>query len=768
VRLTRLRVKNVRRHADLAIDFAPGLNVVCGVNEAGKSTIQKAIEMVLFRSATSTAQELTDLRPWGAGPDDDPEIELEFDEDGQHGRLVKSFARSQGSVRLELGTQDLTDPRQVDQSIAELTGLPNEKFYRSTAGVRHAEIASLDSEDGGLRDRLQKSMSGGDRGTAQAKRRLDEVIRQYRTEGAKNPGQLKRTRDDIARFRTELAAGEAELSRLERDRAALATAHARRVALDERLADESGQLAKAEHAVELLAKETDAQARYGRFRRVAELRTTIARLERSNPSTVPLATLKDGVDRLRMMEFDISEIRAELASEPDPSSYQAAPVPSGWRVWSVVGGLLIVAAVVVAVAGLVGNTIGLALAALPVGVVALVLLYRGLRLRAHAADVRRSNQMQEHEVGRRLQGRSERHDQVRAAERERDVVRASLGVRDMAAAERLLEAQSEHAAGIEQLRAEERGLLGDQPIDGEPAELRDAAAAEQAQLRHALDGMGAQGKDPAGDRLRLRAAVETIRSQRDAALGEEGQARGRVEANDIDAETVAGVAERLTDAEERLVLLERRLRIYTATLEAIESAEGQTMQKAARFLEQHMGRDVAALTDGRYRQIRVDDATLAFSVFSPERGDWVPAASLSRGTLDQLYLAARLGLVRQLTGDRQPPLILDDPFITFDDARATRAVELLKRIAADFQVIYLTCSNRYDSIADRVIELAEPTARDSEAPGAPGLQGDLAGAGDSVGPGEAEPRERRPAVSIRDRKVAVTGPSLWDDTEEAR
>ena len=70
--------------------------------------------------------------------------------------------------------------------------------------------------------------------------------------------------------------------------------------------------------------------------------------------------------------------------------------------------------------------------------------------------------------------------------------------------------------------------------------------------------------------------------------------------------------------------------------------------------------------------------------------------------------------MRQLTGDRQPPLILDDPFVTFDDARATRAVELLKRLTADFQVIYLTCSNRYDRLADRVIELPEPTAKDTD------------------------------------------------------
>jgi uncharacterized protein YhaN len=123
--------------------------------------------------------------------------------------------------------------------------------------------------------------------------------------------------------------------------------------------------------------------------------------------------------------------------------------------------------------------------------------------------------------------------------------------------------------------------------------------------------------------------------------------------------------------------------------------------------------DIARITDGRYRRVQVDDTDLGINVFSPERDDWVPVTELSQGTLDVIYLAARLGLVRLVTGDRRPPLILDDPFVTLDDARAPRALELLREVAADFQVIYLTTSDRYDALADKVIVLDGPTASDS-------------------------------------------------------
>jgi uncharacterized protein YhaN len=86
--------------------------------------------------------------------------------------------------------------------------------------------------------------------------------------------------------------------------------------------------------------------------------------------------------------------------------------------------------------------------------------------------------------------------------------------------------------------------------------------------------------------------------------------------------------------------------------------------------------------------------------------------SLSQGTLDLVYLVARIGLVRLVTGDRRPPLILDDPFITFDDARAKRSLELLRDVARDFQVIYLTTPGRYHASADAVVPLAGPTEMD--------------------------------------------------------
>lgn len=711
MRLTSLRLTDVKRHAFLEVDLAAGLTVIRGPNEAGKTTVQRALEMALFRRPTSTAAETESVRPWGR-PEADPKVELRFEHDGLVGRVTKVFAGSHGTAELELDGEVHTDPAHVDRRLAELTGLPSEKFFRSTACIRQSELADLDGDEGALRDRLQQSMSGADRGTWGARRKLQEAIARYRAEGVKNPGPLKQARDTLARLAAEAATGEAALAALGRDRSALAHALARRESLDAEALRAEEQLDAAERAVAARDRLGKADGEYRRYRRAAELHTEIAAAESSQPSSTPVPVLRSGVERLRGLESRISELRAELAT-PQPSQWQGRSPGPSWRPATAIAFLLLVAAVAAAV-GL-GGTVGLVVGAVFLaGAVATALF--AMRLLSRASQVDAENEMLDRETPHRLHGRSDVEERVRAMGRERDAQLAMLGLVDLASAEALLAEQIAHNALIDRLRAEYRGLLGHasdvpDPLQ-DPGLLRDRVAATADEARHVLGGMGEVGADPGAHLQRAEAALRRMRAEREAALAAEAGARARVESNAVDAEMVAATVERLAATRAALASHERRSRVYETALAALDAAEQATMQKAARFLELGMGTDVALITGGRYRRVRVDENDLRFAVFSAEAGDWVDVRALSRGTIDQVYLAARLGLVRQVTQGRRPPLIFDDPFVTFDDERARRSAELLKRLASDHQVIYLTCSERYDEVADRVIELPSPIATD--------------------------------------------------------
>ena len=266
MRIRRLQVKDFRRYRDLDVDFAPGLTVVRGPNEAGKTTIQRAIELAITRRATSGANDLNALRPWDAPADARTVISLEFEQEEDDvvktGSLQKVFGGAKGTVELHYDGQDITDPTLSDQVVAELTGIPTEAFFRSTASVRHHELADLARDEAALRDRLQASISGADRGTSRAKRKLERGIFELATKGDKNPGRLKIAETALADATASLQSGEDGLVQLERDRDSLSGARERRVASETALAERRSMLEKARQAERLTVERTSAQERF--------------------------------------------------------------------------------------------------------------------------------------------------------------------------------------------------------------------------------------------------------------------------------------------------------------------------------------------------------------------------------------------------------------------------------------------------------------------------------------------------------------------------
>lgn len=69
--------------------------------------------------------------------------------------------------------------------------------------------------------------------------------------------------------------------------------------------------------------------------------------------------------------------------------------------------------------------------------------------------------------------------------------------------------------------------------------------------------------------------------------------------------------------------------------------------------------------------------------FSPDQ--------LSRGTVEQLYVAIRLALAENYQSSSPYPLIMDDILANFDAARAVKSVGAIREIAAHHQVLFFTC-----------------------------------------------------------------------------
>ena len=717
MRITRLQLRDLGRHRTLDLELAPGFTIIRGPNEAGKTTIQRGLELALFRKPTATASELDALRSWGAGQDDRSATRLEFvvDDEGADGHvatrqgvLEKEFRGSRGTVALEYDGESYNDPGRADEVIAGLTGIPTEGFYRSTASIRHQELEDLDRDEGALRDRLQASIGGGDRGSSRAKQRLEDAIRGLKSRGEKNPGRLKIAEEAVARAEQALKAGEAALQRLESDRDLLAQARDARLRAEKELNESRNLLERATQAERLRTDRAVVEERYERLRQAADAERRLRELE-AMPER-PLNTLRDQLDRMRTLQSRVSALQETLHTDTAPEVEPDEPVPTYLFQGMLTAALVVIGAASI-VAGLIGGMLVLVAFGLAELMMGVVFGSQFWERRSLAVNVRRLNQSRERDRTIRRQTRVGTEEGLRVANSGVANILRELGVPDAAAAEALLTTEQSRRQEIATLQVQVAALLAGQSAE-QVEEMRDRAAAEIEQKSSALESLGPLATD-ARARERLEAEVRerhaTLERTRDA----EAAAAARVDANPVDAEQVAGEAERLMTWREQLAALQRRVRVYEKTLAMIQAAESGTMRKATRFLEQQVGRDIARLTAGRYKRIKIDDQTLDISVYAPERGDWVPATKLSKGTVDQIFLAARVGLVRLVTQGRRPPLILDDPFVTFDDARASRAAILLRELSSDFQVIYLACSNRYDGLADRVIALPGPTETDT-------------------------------------------------------
>lgn len=92
MKLHRLRIEHIRQFRtplDIA-DLTPGLNLFCGPNESGKSTLVRAIRAAFFERHRSSSVE--DLQPWGDSSVA-PQVTLEFDCQSRQCRLYKSFLK---------------------------------------------------------------------------------------------------------------------------------------------------------------------------------------------------------------------------------------------------------------------------------------------------------------------------------------------------------------------------------------------------------------------------------------------------------------------------------------------------------------------------------------------------------------------------------------------------------------------------------------------------------------------------------------------------
>ena len=144
----------------------------------------------------------------------------------------------------------------------------------------------------------------------------------------------------------------------------------------------------------------------------------------------------------------------------------------------------------------------------------------------------------------------------------------------------------------------------------------------------------------------------------------------------------------LANAEEKAALYRNNYSVITKTAELLALAK---TNMTARYLDKtrEKFKEITAYIDGVGGEFTVDTS---FSIKKTEGGASRECEAYSRGTRELYLLALRIAITLSLYEKDFPPIILDDPFIAFDDNNAGRAMELLSKLGKDMQIIYFSCS----------------------------------------------------------------------------
>ena len=121
MRLIRCRLESVRRHRTLEVAFAPGLTLIGGANESGKSSLVEAMHRTLFVRAAATGSAIRDLR--SAIHAGHPQVEIDFDAAGHRWSLLKCFSGSGGTSRLSRSGQQALLGGDAEDQLAVLLGV---------------------------------------------------------------------------------------------------------------------------------------------------------------------------------------------------------------------------------------------------------------------------------------------------------------------------------------------------------------------------------------------------------------------------------------------------------------------------------------------------------------------------------------------------------------------------------------------------------------------------------------------------------------------
>lgn len=106
---------------------------------------------------------------------------------------------------------------------------------------------------------------------------------------------------------------------------------------------------------------------------------------------------------------------------------------------------------------------------------------------------------------------------------------------------------------------------------------------------------------------------------------------------------------------------------------------------------------MSKITNGKYDSLTIDDR---LNISINGKRSLIPASKLSKGTVEQIYMALRLGAADIIFEKDKKPILLDDAFVMYDNKRMGNTMKFMAENME--QVIIFSCHTREKVMADKL------------------------------------------------------------------
>lgn len=187
-----------------------------------------------------------------------------------------------------------------------------------------------------------------------------------------------------------------------------------------------------------------------------------------------------------------------------------------------------------------------------------------------------------------------------------------------------------------------------------------------------------------------------LKTELDSLTVKENDMATRISLVRHDVDTARAELDRRDEIEMQKEELEELYQKHVGSLETIQKAASYLTKACDNITSKYLGKTKAGFeeysriiagADGEYT------LNTSFELMRTDNGEAHGIDSYSRGIRDLYALGLRLALIDALYENEAPFIILDDPFIAFDDAKLARAKATLKAISKTKQILYFTCSS---------------------------------------------------------------------------